>query len=60
MFATKSAAHRWFITWEKNGFLQELLNAYQNITEMGPELKLPRRRHRLPSVKTLISPAIAS
>src|SRR3990167_928838 len=33
IFSTKSVAHRWFVIWEKSGFLQELLNTYQNLNE---------------------------
>ncbi len=50
-FATKSAAHRWFILWDKNGFLQELLKAFQSMTQMASEITLPRRRQRTGKAK---------
>ncbi len=53
-FATKSAAHRWFMIWEKSGFLTELLNAYRSMTAIGAEIKLPPRRNRMPAAKHLI------
>jgi len=48
-YATKSAAHRWFVLWEKSGFLKEMVNTYQSMTQMASNIKLPRRRNRLPS-----------
>ena len=48
-FATKSAAHRWFVLWEKNGFLKELVASYQAMAEIASDIKLPRRRNRLPA-----------
>lgn len=50
-FATKSAAHRWFVTWEKNGFLKELVEAYQKTNGGAPVIIAPHRRNRLPKVK---------
>lgn len=46
-FATKSASHRWFVLWEKNGFLNTLLDAYQKATQEGVEVRKPPRRQRL-------------
>ncbi|MBI5272959.1 MAG: transposase [Chlamydiia bacterium] len=52
-FATKSAAHRWFSTWEKTGFLDELLATYSRMTSLAADIKLPPRRNRSsPSQKT--------
>lgn len=60
-FATKSAAHRWFVQWEKNGFLQEIVNTYQSLTQMASDIKLPRRRNRLPAAaKQVIEPTAAA
>jgi transposase len=35
-FASKSAANRWFIAWEKNGFLGRILQAL-NMSIQGPQ-----------------------
>jgi transposase len=43
-FATKSAAHRWFVLWEKNGFLHQMLQKL----ETRNHITLPRRRQRKP------------
>lgn len=59
-FATKSAAHRWFILWEKNGFLKEIVNVYQSLTQIASGIKLPRRRNRLPAVKRSLETVAAS
>lgn len=53
-FATKSAAHRWFAIWDKNGFLNELLNAYKSLTSIAAEIKLPPRRNRMPAAKRMM------
>ena len=45
-FATKSAAHRWFVLWEKNGFLQHLLEKLNLRSELTSDLSLPPRRNR--------------
>jgi transposase len=46
-FATKSAAHRWFVLWEKNGFLYQLITTL----EVGSEkVFLPPRRQRKPAL----------
>jgi transposase len=47
-FATKSVSHRWFAIWDKNGFLNELLKAYQAACQGGVELTVPPRRKRVP------------
>jgi transposase len=59
-YATKSAAHRWFVLWEKNGFLKQIVETYQNMTKMGSDIKLPRRRNRLPAAKRILETAAAS
>ena len=47
-FATKSAAHRWFVLWEKNGFLQQLIEKLETTLEAKVEVALPPRRQRQP------------
>ena len=49
LFSTKSVAHRWFVLWEKSGFLREVLATHQGLNEGA--VKLPRRRNRLPAAK---------
>jgi transposase len=59
-FATKSAAHRWFVLWEKSGFLKQLVDTYQTVANMGSGVKLPRRRNRLPAAKRVLETAVAA
>jgi len=59
-FATKSAAHRWFVIWEKNGFLQELLNKHQSLSTLAADIKLPRRRNRQKLVKHVVETNVAA
>lgn len=47
-FASKSASHRWFVAWEKSGFLEELFSTYKGFREMA-KLIPPQRRNRHPS-----------
>ena len=42
-FASKSASHRWYLTWVKNGFLEELLRTYKSFAEMARMIQPPRR-----------------
>lgn len=45
-FATKSAAHRWFVLWEKNGFLNQILEKLEGHLGAKPPISLPPRRQR--------------
>ena len=45
-YATKSAAHRWFLAWQKSGFLSELLKIYEKTTQRAAALEIPPRRTR--------------
>lgn len=56
-FATKSAAHRWFVLWEKNGFLNQLIETLGGSLDAKPEVSLPPRRQRQQKTKSL-PPAI--
>ncbi len=47
-FASKSAAHRWFIIWKENGFLDQILTTLQGLSEMVSQISFPARRVRLP------------
>lgn len=47
-FASKSASHRWFKIWKKNGFLNEILAKLQDLSMLANELKFPATRTRLP------------
>ncbi len=47
-FATKSASHRWFTIWDKNGFLNDLLNAYKAVCSHEADMVAPPRRNRIP------------
>ncbi len=55
-YATKSAAHRWFARWEKDGFLTQILNTYKSASQMGADITVPKRRNRLPAPKEQILP----
>jgi transposase len=46
-FATKSASHRWFVLWDKSGFLKELVEAYKAAIRQEAEVVHPPRRQRL-------------
>ena len=58
-FATKSAAHRWFVLWEKNGFLNQLIDRVDSSIGARPEVSLPPRRQRLPAAKVQQPPVEA-
>ncbi len=47
-FASKSAAHRWYKIWKKNGFLEQILLKLQELSLLASELKFPKSRMRLP------------
>lgn len=47
-FASKSASHRWYKIWKKNGFLNEVLSKLQDLSMLASELKFPATRMRLP------------
>lgn len=42
-FASKSAAHRWYVNWDKNGLLQQILEIVQGL-QPGCEISMPQRR----------------
>lgn len=46
-FASKSSAHRWFVLWEKTGFLSDLLETLQAESEVS--ISYPKRRQRAAS-----------
>lgn len=47
-FATKSAAHRWFLKWDKTGFLDQILSMYKTTQNEPQEFSFPSRRERGP------------
>lgn len=49
-FASKSAAHRWFLHWEKEGKLDEILGI---IRETNPDCLItqPKRRYHMPEAE---------
>ncbi len=49
-FASKSAAHRWFLLWEKCGKMDEILGI---VRETNPECLItqPKRRYHLPETE---------
>jgi transposase len=53
LYASKSAANRWFREWDQSGFLNTLLNAYQECKGVSSVLYCPPRRQRGPSAKEL-------
>ena len=57
-FASKSASHRWFVEWDKNGFLTQILNVLREHSGMHVSLVFaPKRRNRSASINeaTLVS-----
>ncbi len=46
-FASKSSAHRWFVLWEKTGFLSQLLETLQDNSDFS--ISFPPRRKRAAS-----------
>ncbi len=54
-FASKSAAHRWFKIWGKNGLLNEVLAKLQELSLLASELKFPSTRMRLPKAESSLS-----
>lgn len=50
-FASKSASHRWYLIWDKNGFLQQILEAMKGFNHnIGAAMKFPPKRQRRPRV----------
>lgn len=47
-FASKSAAHRWYKVWKKNGFLDQILQKLQGLSGLVADLKFPPSRQRMP------------
>jgi transposase len=58
-FASKSAAHRWYKTWSKNGFLDQILAKLQELSMLASELKLPATRNRMPREAQAPLPSIS-
>ena len=47
-FATKSAAHRWFLLWDKNGLIDQIIAILNQHLQEHLHLRAPARRNRLP------------
>lgn len=47
-FASKSASHRWFKIWKKNGFLHQILHKLEELSLLEKGIELPPSRNRLP------------
>lgn len=47
-FASKSAAHRWYKAWTKDGFLDQILAKLQELSVLVNEMKFPSTRMRHP------------
>ena len=49
-FASKSASHRWFVEWDKNGFLSQILQILREGSSLNSALIFtPQRRTRVPA-----------
>jgi transposase len=60
-FASKSASHRWFVEWDKNGFLNQILTVLREAPSLNASLVfVPKRRVRTPSVTQEASISFAS
>lgn len=51
-YSSKSAAHRWYLHWEKNGLLEEILNIVKSMRPDSPVIMPQRRVH---SIREVIS-----
>ncbi len=49
-YASKSASHRWFRIWKRNGFLDQLLGKLRELSLLANELKFPATRTRTPKI----------
>ncbi len=59
-FASKSASHRWFILWDKDGKLDQILSLLNGLAETSAQLTFPARRQKLPRLPDLaVAPAVA-
>ena len=47
-FASKSASHRWYKVWKKDGSLEQILLKLQDLSMLASELKFPSTRTRPP------------
>lgn len=45
-FASKSAAHRWFLIWDKNGFLEQILQTMRGFATIASTVTFPPKRQR--------------
>ncbi len=50
-FAPKSVAHRWFIRWEREGFLTQILNTLEEFAALTTQVSSLPRRNRSPKVE---------
>ena len=56
-FASKSAAHRWYKTWEQNGFLDQILTKLKELSMLASEIQLPATRTPRVEQAPLVSPS---
>lgn len=47
-FASKSASHRWFVLWDKNGVIDQILSLLNQFAPEAHEFSFPLRRQRGP------------
>lgn len=52
-YASKSASHRWYLRWKKEGLLDRLLDAVKTLSNLTDEIPLPPRRNRLPKTASM-------
>jgi transposase len=50
-FASKSAAHRWYKAWQRDGFLDQILTKLRDFSMLAGELKFPATRVRSPKIE---------
>jgi transposase len=48
IFAPKSVAHRWFLRWDKEGFLHKILNSSEEFSSLAATIASLPRRNRHP------------
>jgi transposase len=60
VFSSKSAAHRWFVVWDKSGLLDQILAVVDAQQEQSARLTFPVRRQRVSApVESVEAPAVS-
>jgi len=52
-YASKSAAHRWYLHWEKTGLLDQII---ETVREFKPDLELAAPQRRTHTIREVVEP----